>query len=213
MVDYNYQATDEAAASKPVSYNYQAGPSAGGKQGGKAPANLWNSILQGVAKRDDQQDSFLLLLGDTGVGKKTLLREIDNKLVNSRNKKMQVEQMGSDYSALDFAFLYVKDLMDAETATEAVTTDHNLPKFNIWSVQDSSRTELIEAVLRPEDLERTAAVICLDIEQPLELMNQLKAWLSGLSKLMFDLIEKMETGQHERMKKKIMQHVQTYEEP
>ena len=29
---------------------------------------------------------------------------------------MSVEKMGSDYSALDFSFLYVKDLLDSEVA-------------------------------------------------------------------------------------------------
>ena len=68
-------------------------------------------------------------------------------------------------------------------------------------------------MLRPEDLERTAAIICLDIEQPVELMGQLKAWMSALSTSLFNLIERMETGQHERMKQKILKQVQTYEEP
>ena len=30
----------------------------------------------------------------------------------SRNKELPVDKMGSDFSALDFSFLYVKDLMD-----------------------------------------------------------------------------------------------------
>lgn len=53
----------------------------GGK--GKAPAveNLWNSILEEVVKHDAQQDSYLLLLGNQGSGKRSILREINNKYV------------------------------------------------------------------------------------------------------------------------------------
>ena len=105
--------------------------------------------------------------------------------------------MGSDYAALDFSFLYVKDLLDTEMASSTVTTDDNLPKLNIWSVNDSERCELIETVLTPESLPRTAAVICLDFEEPMEIMNHLRAWISALSKTIFNLVPLMEAGAHE----------------
>jgi len=40
--------------------------------------------------------------------------------VRGRNKTMPVEKMGSDYAALDFSFLYVKDLSDREGASQTV---------------------------------------------------------------------------------------------
>jgi hypothetical protein len=67
-----------------------------------------------VVKRDDQKDSFLLLVGDKGAGKRSLIREINSKHILARNKYMPVEQMGSDFAALDFSFLYVKDLTDRD---------------------------------------------------------------------------------------------------
>lgn len=114
--------------------------------------NLWESILKDVVKRDEQEDSNLLLLGNYGVGKRSIVREINNKYVNCRNKSMNVDKMGSDYAALDFSFLYVKDLLDTEMASTTVNTEDNLPKLNIWSVNDSERCELIESVITPESL-------------------------------------------------------------
>ena len=95
--------------------------------------------------------------------------------------------MGSDYAALDFSFLYVKDLLDTEIAESVVTTDDNLPKLNIWSVNDSERCELIESVMTPARLARTAAIICLDFEEPMEIMNNLRTWINALSKTIFNL--------------------------
>lgn len=43
--------------------------------------NLWKSILEDVVKRDDQSDSTLLLLGNQGAGKRSIIREINNKYV------------------------------------------------------------------------------------------------------------------------------------
>ena len=192
---YEYKVAEmptTATASKP----------AGGRSG-KASANgenLWNAILQDVVKRDDQHDSHLLLLGNIGAGKRSIIREINNKYVQSRNKNMDFEKLGSDYAALDFSFLYVKDLLDPDMATSVVTSDDNLPKLNIWSVSDKERCDLIEAVLKPENLERTVAVICLDFDYPLEIMNNLRTWLSKLSKSLFALFPKMAVGAHEKMK-------------
>jgi hypothetical protein len=60
--------------------------------------------------------------------------------------------MGSDFAALDFSFLYVKDLCDRELVSNTVTTEDNLPRLNIWSLQDADKGEMIEAVLKPSDL-------------------------------------------------------------
>ena len=105
-------------------------------QGNGTEGNLWNSIMADVAKRDDLQDSHILLIGNQGSGKRSIVKEINNKYVNARNKSMSVEKMGSDYSALDFSFLYVKDLMDTEMESTTVTVDDNLPKLNIWTIHD-----------------------------------------------------------------------------
>ena len=110
---------DDEVVKKPFEYKIPELPAnnaaaAGGgskekKEGGK---NLWQSILDGVVKRDDLEDSHMLMLGDRGSGKRSIIKEINNKYILSRNKEIAVDKMGSDFSALDFSFLYVKDLMD-----------------------------------------------------------------------------------------------------
>ena len=115
-------------------------------------------------KRDDLADSHMILLGDNGAGKRSMIKEINNKYVMGRNKEMAVDMMGSDFSAVDFSFLYVKDLTDQENLASVVTVDDNFPKLNIWSLHDTSKMDLLEAVLEPADLERTVAVIVLDLE-------------------------------------------------
>lgn len=119
---------------------------------------------------------------------------------------MAVEKMCSDFSALDCSFLYVKDLLDPDMASSIVTTDDNLPKLNIWSVSDPERCDLIESVVQPVHLEKTVAVICLDFDDPMEIMNNLRTWLSKLSKSLISLFPRMEAGVHEKMKQKITRH-------
>lgn len=84
---------------------------------------------------------------------------------------MTVEQMCSDYSAVDASFLYVKDLMDKESASNIVTTEDNLARLNIWTMQDSEKGDIFEAVLKPSDLPQTVATIVLSLDTPWEMMN------------------------------------------
>ena len=79
--------------------------------------------------------------------------------------------MGSDYAALDFSFLYVKDLSDKDNQNQAVTADDNLPKLNIWRVQEAEKIDLLEAAIEPANLQSMAITIVLDLDQPWELMN------------------------------------------
>ena len=180
----------------------------------KKKVNLWRQILSNVAKREDLKDSYLLLLGDKGCGKRSLVKEIDTKVVLSQNKHMNAEQMGSDFAALNFSFLYVKDLCDKEQADIRVTTEDNLPRLNIWTLQDSEKGDLFESVLKPNDLANTVATIVLSLDTPWEMMQQLSKWLKVLQRSLFtNMLPKMEAGLYEKMKKKIETHIKTYEDP
>lgn len=81
--------------------------------------------------------------------------------------------MGSDYAGLDSAFIYVEDIGEKDALSTVVVSDENLPKVNVWVLQDAEKADLLQVVLRPEDLEQTCAVIVLDFDQPWEMMNAL----------------------------------------
>ena len=47
--------------------------------------------------------------------------------------------MGSMYSGIDFSFLYVKDMSEKDALTTMVTADDNLPRMNVWMLQDTEK--------------------------------------------------------------------------
>lgn len=108
--------------------------------------------MNDVAERDDVKDSHLLVLGDRGAGKRTLLQTINKHYVRANNKFIDVDKMGSQYAGIDFEFLYVKDLSEKDALTSIVTSDENLPRINVWVVQDVEKIDLLKLVLKPEDL-------------------------------------------------------------
>lgn len=179
----------------------------------EAKENLWKKILSDVAQRDGQRDVTVLLLGDKGSGKRSLIREMNAKHVLGRPKKLPVDKMGSDFAALDFSFLFVKDLSDKENSQVGVDAEDNTGKINIFSVQDADKIDLLEAVLTPSHLERTTAAIILDLDRPWDLMSQLQSWMTALQNLLFKLLPEMQPGCYERMKSQLVNSWKLYEEP
>ena len=91
---------------------------------------------------------------------------------------MQFEQMGSEFAALDNFFIYVKDLSDQDFGP-ASQADY-IAKMNVWAVSEDEKWDLLECVVKPEDLESTVAVVVLDFDRPWDLMASLKRWLNAL---------------------------------
>ena len=115
--------------------------------------NLWQSILSDVAQRDDVKESHLIVMGERGSGKRSLVQAINKHCIRATNKFIEVDKMGSGVAALDAAFLYVKDLSDKDALSSIVTADENLPRMNVWLLQDCEKADLLRQVLRPDDLQ------------------------------------------------------------
>lgn len=115
-------------------------------------SNLWKAILNDVAQRDDLKESHLLVLGDRGAGKRSLISSINKHLVHASNMLIEVDKMGSQFAALDSAFLYVKDLAEKDALSSAVSSEDNLPRMNLWVLQEPEKADLIKQVIKPESL-------------------------------------------------------------
>jgi len=59
-------------------------------------------------------ESHLIVLGDKGSGKRTLLQALNKHCIKSKNNLIEVDKMMSHYAGLDFAFLYAKDLNEKD---------------------------------------------------------------------------------------------------
>ena len=140
------------------------------------------------------RESHLLLLGDRGSGKRSLLHALNKTCVRASNKIIEVDKMGSSYAALDSAFLYVKDLSEKDALNTMVSAEDNLPRMNVWVLQEQEKADLIKMMVRPEDLQYTCAIIVLDFDQPWEMMNALHRWMSTLSEAILDIMKSLKSS-------------------
>lgn len=75
---------------------------------------MWQSILNEVSQRDEVGESHLVVLGDKGAGKRSLLKALNRHCVHAKNNLIEVDKMMSHYAGIDFGFLYAKDLSEAD---------------------------------------------------------------------------------------------------
>lgn len=85
-----------------------------------------------------------MVLGDRGAGKKSLITSVNKHSVRATNMLIEVEKMGSQYAGLDSSFLYVKDLSEKDALNSIVTSEDNLPRMNVWILQEQEKADLIK---------------------------------------------------------------------
>ena len=65
------------------------------------------------------------------------------------------------------AFLYVRDLTDIgadEVGAANIGVEENIQRLNVWIISDDEVTNMLEKIIKPEDLEYTFAIIVPNLE-------------------------------------------------
>ena len=140
----------------------------------KEKKNLWRNLLQSVRKRSELNQAHILVLGDRGAGKRSLIRSMNRPFLKQLGIMVQVfDEIGSEYSLFESSYLYVRDFNEyaADGEGTVVQGEETLTRVNVWVVNDIDIAPILSKILKPEDLEYTLAVIVPDIEKPWEIMN------------------------------------------
>jgi hypothetical protein len=116
------------------------------------------------------------MLGKAAVGKRSILKMIDQKYVQGKNKHLSIDKMGSDLAQLDSFFLHVKDLESDESQNLSLAA-----KMHIWALKDNTKMDLLNCAIKKTDLQRTCAMIVLDLSRPWTIESELREWVSCLT--------------------------------
>jgi len=92
-----------------------------------------------------------------------------------------------------------------------VTSEDNLPKMNVWMLQDSEKIDLLRSVLRPDHLEFLSAIVVLDLDQPHEIMNSLNRWMSFLDELIRPIMSQLPVARQDEIRRRIASHILNFE--
>ena len=77
--------------------------------------NLWTTLLKNVAKREEVKVADLLVLGDRGSGKRSLVKALNKPFLKQLGIQVNVfDDIGSDFSLFESSYLYMKDIAEYE---------------------------------------------------------------------------------------------------
>ena len=128
--------------------------------------NLWAEILEDVATQTSKQGRSqtaapknILVLGDEGSGKSSVIAHLQNKKVSS------AEQTGPQGVGLEFTSLEVKD-EDSEDVIE---------RMGVYTLNgDHDHTALLSSVVKKTTVEDLLVMIVVDLSRPWTIMESLK---------------------------------------
>jgi dynein light intermediate chain 1 len=179
---------------------------------GDKKVNLWYTLLKNVAKREETKVAHLLVLGDRGVGKRSLIKAMNKPFLKELGIQINVfEEIGSDFSLLESSYLYMKDLAEYEEANQNIgLDDSSLLLINVWVISDEDMGQMIPKILKPEDLEFTMAIIMPEMEHPWDLMGECEKWVEVLKEGIFQITPKLELKQMQLLRERNEMLFKTY---
>ena len=127
--------------------------------------NLWYSLLDEVGSRKDFPQAHLLVLGNKGCGKRSLIKQM-NKPFTKFKAHNRMDDYGSDFANFDCSYMFYKDINDQAYAEEF----NSATRINVWLISDEEMGSMIPKILKPQDLKYTFAIIMPDMEQPWNIM-------------------------------------------
>ena len=173
--------------------------------------NLWHSLLDTVGKRKDVKQAHVLVLGDRGAGKRSLIKQINKPFLKSLGiqQAMEEQQLGINFAHFDCSYFYLKD----GVVDHSLTEENTYSRINVWFVSDDEVGHILTKVLKPEDLEFTFAIIMPDMAEPWDIMNQCERWMKVLKESILKLTPKLELKTLEKLRERIIDLHKTFEEP
>ncbi|KAI9259874.1 dynein family light intermediate chain [Sporodiniella umbellata] len=187
---------------------------------------IWSGILKGVASTKMVPTKNVLILGETGVGKSTLVdylrndpgpqqAKTDEISVSAIQPVQYTQKMKSPIEETDLALGYTFiDVKDEENEAAARLGCYQLGLFS------PEFLPLLKFAIRAETVGDACVVIVLDWSRPWRFLETLQAWIGVLRYLINDICKEKTIGQWsegkaalDELKETLENYLQTYSEP
>lgn len=191
------------------------GVTAADKDDGKPVFGLWESILNEVAHAARMPDATILLLGRAGIGKRTLAQSLlahGSPAAAATDASADPSPEGHSRDvAVDYAYFGARD---PELTDLASGHDFVCPAAcSVLILEDVRFEKLLRSRLTANGLRYTAAVVCLDLKEPWNMMEDLRQWVELLQRMTSDLMQQLTLDQQDELRERIVNIVANYKEP
>lgn len=174
---------------------------------------VWESILKEAATATKSSDSVLIVLGRTGIGKRTLIEKLlTHAASHSANPHAPDENDDrGNHGALDFAYFGIRDPAHNDRAT-----DHDYmcqAGCSVLMLENPKHAELLRSRLSATNMSHCAAVVCLDLKEPWTMLEDLRKWLEILRESTSKLLLDLGMEEQDELRTRVIKVLDDYREP
>jgi dynein light intermediate chain 1 len=160
--------------------------------------NEWETLLSETGRKHDKETSAktVVLLGDVGAGKRTLLTKLTKK-------EMDEEPLRGN--SLGYTFM--------DVTTDETDLEDGSSRMNIWTMPGEEKGDLLNFAINKETFAHLLVVIAIDLAQPHKIDKSLEQWTKLLQSQIDKVTEQVDPAVADECQKKIKQAFQLYSEP
>ena len=160
----------------------------------KGKKNMWQEMLREANTKKEIEESNIFIFGDKFSGKKSLIKNISQRIALKDEKKniiLEIDDSVSKFGLVDYTYLNIRKIQEEDS-------DY-IGKIGVWIFSELIDKETIVTLIKPEYLLKSCFVIVGDLSKPVTLKESIKKWLNFiystfstiLLKLPYEIQEKL----------------------
>jgi hypothetical protein len=161
----------------------------------KEKKNMWQEMLREANRKKEIEESNIFIFGDKFSGKKTLIKNISQRISLKDELKqniLEIDDTVSKFGLVDYTYLNIRNLNEEDS--------ENIGKMGVWIFSELIDKETIQNLIKPEYLLKSCFVIVADLSRPVNLKNSIKKWLEFIYDTFSNIILKLSYDKQEKLR-------------
>ena len=161
----------------------------------KEKKNMWQEMLREANRKKEIEESNIFIFGDKFSGKKTLIKNISQRILLKDELKqniLEIDDTVSKFGLVDYTYLNIRNLNEEDS--------ENIGKMGVWIFSELIDKETIQNLIKPEYLLKSCFVIVADLSRPVNLKSSIKKWLEFIYDTFSNIILKLSYDKQEKLR-------------
>ncbi len=161
----------------------------------KEKKNMWQEMLREANRKKEIEESNIFIFGDKFSGKKTLIKNISQRISLKDELKqniLEIDDTVSKFGLVDYTYLNIRNLNEEDS--------ENIGKMGVWIFSELIDKETIQNLIKPEYLLKSCFVIVADLSRPVNLKSSIKKWLEFIYDTFSNIILKLSYDKQEKLR-------------
>ena len=161
----------------------------------KGKINMWQEMLREANTKKEIEESNIFIFGDKFSGKKSLIKNISQRIALKDEKKniiLEIDDSVSKFGLVDYTYLNIRKLQEEDS-------DY-IGKMGVWIFSELIDEETILTLIKPEYMLKACFVITCDLSRPIILKESIKRWLNFIYNTFSKIILKLPYETQEKLR-------------